>query len=1550
MATDTITPPKGFILDDISAVKPPEGFVLDSTFSANAPTIEEPIWKQLQRESLARDTSIHVLANESGLSPDVVNLNWDTITTQLYGEQNMSPLAVEARLEKEGKLITPERIDPDLLSVAQSIGAGTPPDKEVLRRVRSSALNANIKSARENFDKENVAIMKFAETLPVFAPTTGVSEVLSMPVYDKETLLDGNKFANLISQVQSKQDADNLLNERKMAFSDEIKNYDKYQKFNIAENYAKAETGFVSETTKAAKKTSASIAAGVLGLFDNGGILGFTETKENLLDYIKSPDLTQSETKSAMNYLGRTVGSVVPYVLSAATAGGGVRAVGLLGVRISQAIGAGTVAYAQMGEEAKQTALEKGASIQEAELEREIVGGGSALLMSLQIDKLFRFAVPTAKKAVIDAVKKTTYQAMAQSGGKLTKEVMSLGINGGLTMAAQEGLIIATPALLRDDYPKTPDGKPDWFTMATQMAEAGVGGAVANVMVGGGFRTYEAARTARYKVNLAKVISVTENIDYSTAKKAASEIVSRQLGGEQDFGGIYEEAVSKYRKAEIAPVDTTPPTDAEYAAIRARNRPPKPSEPQETMPIATAEGTLGIDVTLTRLLEEGAAGQKLADQIHKNRIQLRQQAIREAGQEPLGVPTAEGVIGEAQPTPTKEAKFVPVEPPIPVSAWRETPMKPIDKGFKPITEQIVGDIRSLIEYSKTPEGMKEIDRVANVIADLDARYEKIVNAQDLSPKELHKVAKNENIPKEVSKTEMVMRLNGVDLQELVKLGRGTPPSETPLSPKNRRMRGSTIMFDPKEWSDAIKAGSYHFNKLLEVGATKFAEWTDLMIGDFGEQIRPNLPVIWAMLNPKEQHSERLPESFIQANMAKVKPSLTGKIGKVLAETGHIAEVLTGDMTRRTYKISPEIGRRVSQYVHLSRKLESNYVEGVSPFLKKAKETMTPEDYRRTEIATRNLAEGDIDDLIKKYSIENEYHTFRDTMDTAFNEQKAKGVDMDYRRSYFPISVRDLEGLLEYNQTTDKHSLIEESIRNKEAKQGGRPLSHEQKLSLVNSLLRGYTSDSISLARPGHAKERTMDTIDAKTESYLHDWDTSVIHYLQESARVIAQRSFFGKQSNEIVSVRKSIESLNTRIYKLKNDSDFMSRENADGEITRLTDEQRDVRIKASEAKRNELQGKYEKLNDKTLDESVADEVVRLAEEGKLDSKQQKELQGILNGIFNPQKANALVAGAIRWTYYDLLNNVTQFLTQMGDLSFSLYAAPLQTPKAFYNAVRGKSEVSIKDVYVHPLGQEWTDVGLAKMGEKLLLAMRKGDTIGKETFINSILKKYQKQIRTNSETENSRLIKFFGKETEQIIKDLQDGVISENVKYLLATELAGIQPISIADMPEGYAKSGNLKFVYTLKSFMLKRFNFMREEAFSLMKDPIHKPKDFMTGMGRLIWMSTLFSVTGASMDAAKNFIYGKPIDFTGQMVENFLQIFLLSRYSARKVKEGAKGILTQNLFPTKTIDNASKDLVVHLGDNEEGKGYELVKSIPLIGDILYWRFGEGKRKLEEAGD
>jgi hypothetical protein len=176
--------------------------------------------------------------------------------------------------------------------------------------------------------------------------------------------------------------------------------------------------------------------------------------------------------------------------------------------------------------------------------------------------------------------------------------------------------------------------------------------------------------------------------------------------------------------------------------------------------------------------------------------------------------------------------------------------------------------------------------------------------------------------------------------------------------------------------------------------------------------------------------------------------------------------------------------------------------------------------------------------------------------------------------------------------------------------------------------------------------------------------------------------------------------------------------------------------------------------------------------------------------------------------------------------------------------------------------------------------------------------------------------------------------------MLFNELLDIQPVAITEMPEAYNKAGWARIFYTLRTFYIKRLDYIRNDCFKKM---CHKDT-FVEGFSTLVWLSTAFALLGAQSDFLKDFIKGKAFDLWDSVVDNLLRIFMSSKFQAMKMKkEGAgRALLEEALPPTKVIDEVTKDIVTVA----EGKdrGFELWRSVPIGGELYYWWFGEGAKR------
>ncbi len=209
---------------------------------------------------------------------------------------------------------------------------------------------------------------------------------------------------------------------------------------------------------------------------------------------------------------GRILGNAVGYMGQA-----------LAGGIVVGPIGAAMVGFNIEGQQAYDDAVASGATELEAETERLIVGSINAAIEALQIGRLMKFqrAGKHSVKAFINQARNKAFKEMARTGKQFGADILRHSIEEGLEEFAQEGVSMAVPAMLRDDYPVKPDGSPDWLAVGERLGAAAVGGAFAGGVLGAGgaVTLADPMRPGKKKIeDVAKRINESDISDISKAR------------------------------------------------------------------------------------------------------------------------------------------------------------------------------------------------------------------------------------------------------------------------------------------------------------------------------------------------------------------------------------------------------------------------------------------------------------------------------------------------------------------------------------------------------------------------------------------------------------------------------------------------------------------------------------------------------------------------------------------------------------------------------------------------------------------------------------------------------------------------------------------------------------------------------------------------------------------------------------------------------------------------------------------------------------------------
>lgn len=675
-----------------------------------------------------------------------------------------------------------------------------------------------------------------------------------------------------------------------------------------------------------------------------------------------------------------------------------------------------------------------------------------------------------------------------------------------------------------------------------------------------------------------------------------------------------------------------------------------------------------------------------------------------------------------------------------------------------------------------------------------------------------------------------------------------------------------------------------------------------------------------------------------------KTDATTTVLNVAEDIIHGIDRAFGIMSTRIKNISPKLFQEVrNKYINPVKMIIADRTKKVHPFVDIINK-FNEEDSYDWQVA---IWKEDIDEaerLIKKYDLNKQYNVYRDVMDLIFHEGKAVGIDMEYRSSYFPSKVKDLNGLLKYLGTKEEYAPLLKVLQEAQAKKGNRTLSEDEQTQVIDTLLRGYSTTGISLTAPGFTRLRTLIRDDVELIKYYYGFAESVSRYIEDMTENIQARKFFGKQTKEITQLRANISRTKTTIAKMETSLETAE----DDDISKI-----EGNIERAKERLKNYETELETKDDGTLKNSIGNYVLDLITSKTINFDQQVELRQIFEGLFNPKGSASWMRTLRSLEYVGSLAQISALVTQYSEIVLSAMKSPENTLPNWVKAHFNKSDIKLEDIGVAHIGQEWADADLNNKITWLMKLFEKVDKIGKETFINSVIDKYRKMAKTNPDKVKEELSKYYPEsEHDSIIESLKSGAIDNNIKGFALNELADVQPISQMEVPELYAKAGNFRVFYMYKTFTLKRLDILRNRAYTDIKQGIKtdNKKLLLRGLGKLAWLAFLFSLADSTADLVKDVIRGKPIDdVPNYVVDNLLQMMMLSRYSAGKVKgQGISAFFKDNIaLPVSNFDAAVRDSMT-LMDEESDKGSEFMRRIPWIGDLYYWWMGEGARKVEEG--
>lgn len=668
------------------------------------------------------------------------------------------------------------------------------------------------------------------------------------------------------------------------------------------------------------------------------------------------------------------------------------------------------------------------------------------------------------------------------------------------------------------------------------------------------------------------------------------------------------------------------------------------------------------------------------------------------------------------------------------------------------------------------------------------------------------------------------------------------------------------------------------------------------------------------------------------------------------------------ITTRLGMINPSLKDAVRKFMFNVEKSRYESKREIAPFLKSVSNKMSPDDYMDFDLALKNIDTDKVDAMVKKYGVEKEYKKVRDMIDETRQRAIDAGLDVGFIEDYFPRVVTDYEGLITELKKTDDWTFIEREMRKQDPEQSWNP---EQQAEFANMFIRGYRGgDKINPKRASFTKERKIDLITPEMNQYYADSLQALIQYTDRMNYSIESFNFLGKGGQDDVANRKEtakkisiqdniIKSLNNKLsdYEAKlEEAETKTLKTRYTNLIKKTKEEIDQRNASRDNMASDFYMKDASVQER-LDKSIGGYVANLVESGGINRSQEQELTSMIKSLLGQRGTHGIINTLKNMGYVYTMGSPISALTQLSDYAFSIYNFGFyETGKALSKSIK-KEGLTREDLYLDDIVEEFTDTSIAsKAVNKVFQAvgLKFMDNMSKDTFINASYSELKKLADNETPEFKQQLENIFGDESAQTIKDIKDGVLSENVKYLMFSELSDFQPLTLAEMPEYYLNGGNLRVLYMLKSYTIKQFDIYRRECIVKMKSDDKATR--IEGMRNMVKLSMSLALMGAGTDMLKDLILMRKINLSDVMTDNMIKLMGLSKYQIYSIKQDGladalyQAVIVPPLFAP--INDISRDLWKSISGKEDVdfKDLRIWNSIPLVGKLYYWWAGGGYEK------
>ena len=633
------------------------------------------------------------------------------------------------------------------------------------------------------------------------------------------------------------------------------------------------------------------------------------------------------------------------------------------------------------------------------------------------------------------------------------------------------------------------------------------------------------------------------------------------------------------------------------------------------------------------------------------------------------------------------------------------------------------------------------------------------------------------------------------------------------------------------------------------------------------------------------------------------------------------------ISTRLKNINPKLKKVLRDYDFAVHTKTKQRFDIVTPFVD-GFNALDPAVKDEIDLALKNQDFERVSELLEENNPDmvDSFRALTNMLEDIYVEAEEAGIDMGYIENYFPRQLIDRAGLMEYlgRENPDVVTFIEQEIKKANAKlkeKENRWLTKEEEDDIITSILQGNRRKK---GKPSYTKGRTDLLIDSQINQFYKNPIGSLVDYISSMTEFVEQARFYGDG-------------------------------NATGPM-------------------------------------ITDYVKKLVDEKAITPEQESEVIDLLTSRFRGGGPGAGMQSIKNVTYIMTMGSPTSAITQIGDLAWAIDQSGLFTT---LETAAGDKSITVDDVGIVNIAEEfgydivYDDKGEYTFVEKAShntskavnkvfkgIGLTKMDRLGKETLMNSALKKYKKIIKKMDEGKKlgvkeqmlvKRMNEFFDGDVNDVINDLRGDEITENIQVLMFNTLAEHQPINLSEMPQQYADMDNGRIMYMLKSFTVKQIDVFRNQHLDMVTNG-KTPKERAYGRAQLLRLAMIFAATNGSADAIKDLFMGRPVHLSDIAVENVWRLFGMSRYNYYQFERHGlyEGAYIMTMPPpvgvANTVYKDGKDLYntifmdkekkLELEEKDLNPPFELQnmrtwKYVPGLGKFWYWHGGGGRKIINE---